>query len=135
MDRTAERRAQVVVALGRINEAWLKGTPDAINDIVDDEIAMVFPGFIGRVNGRESFVAGFRDFCENARVHSHSETDYQIDLVGNTAVATFRFDMIYERDGARYHSTGRDFWVFEDHASGWVAVWRTMLDMTEEPVN
>ena len=134
MDRTAELRAQVVAALGRINEAWLKRTPDAINDIVDDEITMVFPGFSGRVTGRESFLAGFRDFCENARVHSHSESGYQIDLVGNTAVATFRFDMIYERDGARYRSTGRDFWVFEDQAKGWVAVWRTMLDTTEEPV-
>ena len=133
MDKSG-RQSQVTAALGRINEAWLEGRPDAINDFIADGIVMVLPAFSGSMNGREAFVSGFRDFCENARIHSHSETDYHVDVVGNTAVASFRFDMIYERDGNRYRSTGRDLWVFEDQASRWLAVWRAMLDIVEEPV-
>jgi hypothetical protein len=41
--------------------------------------------------------------------------------------------MIYERDGARWRSTGRDIWTFEKTPEGWRAVWRTMLDLAEVP--
>jgi hypothetical protein len=129
-----EREAQVSATLGQINQAWLTGNPDKIHDFVADEVVIVFPGFAGSVKSREAFVAGFRDFCENARIESHTESEQHIDVVGNTAIASFRFDMIYERGGSRYRSTGRDLWVFEYRADRWLAVWRTMLDLDEEPV-
>ena len=67
-------------------------------------------------------------------VVSYAESDHQVDLAGNSAVASFRFEMVYARDGASYRSTGRDLWVFERQGDGWLAVWRTMLDLAEEPV-
>jgi hypothetical protein len=59
------------------------------------------------------------------------ESDQQIDVIGHTAVLTFRYDMLYERVGKRYRATGRDLWVFEEKDGEWLAVWRTMLDMEE----
>jgi ketosteroid isomerase-like protein len=94
---------------------------------------MAFPGFTGRIQGRDGFLAGFRDFSQNARIHEFRDHDHQVDVAGNTAVVTFRYDMVYERSGERYHSTGRDFWVFQNQGSAWIAVWRTMLDMEEKP--
>jgi uncharacterized protein (TIGR02246 family) len=129
-----ERQAQVSATLRQINQAWLTGNPDGIHDFIADEVVMMFPGFAGSVKGREAFVASFRDFGENARIESHSESDQQIDVVGNTAIVSFQFEMIYERGGSRYRSTGRDLWVFEDRANRWLAVWRTMLDLAEEPL-
>jgi hypothetical protein len=41
--------------------------------------------------------------------------------------------MVYERSGQSFRSTGRDLWVFQQQIGGWLAVWRTMLDMAEEP--
>jgi hypothetical protein len=124
--------ANVTAVLKRINEAWLEGTPDAIGDYVADNVVMVFPGFQGSFVGREAFVGGFRSFCDSARIKEHRESDFNVDLVGSTAVASFRFDMIYERGGSKYRSAGRDLWVFEDRAGRWVAVWRTMMDLVEE---
>jgi hypothetical protein len=63
---------------------------------------------------------------------SHSETQFHIDVIENTAVASFGFDMTYERGGSSYRSAGRDLWVFENQAGRWVAVWRTMTDLIEE---
>lgn len=37
--------------------------------------------------------------CENARVPEFQDHDYETDVVGDTAVVTFRYDMIYERSG------------------------------------
>ena len=116
----------------RINRVWLDGNVDDLAPMVAPDIVMVFPGFSGRIKGREQFLAGFRDFCENARVHEFQDRDYEHDVVGDTAVVTFRFDMIYERSGERYRSTGRDLWVFRGQDSGWIAVWRAMLEIQEQ---
>jgi nuclear transport factor 2 (NTF2) superfamily protein len=118
--------------MARINKAWLDGQVDALAPLVHPEIIMVFPGFTGRIQGREAFLAGFRDFCHAARVHDFREHDEQVDVVEDTAVVSFRYEMVYERSGERFRSTGRDLWVFQQQGGVWKAVWRTMLDMDEK---
>jgi uncharacterized protein (TIGR02246 family) len=126
------RHEAVSSAMQRINRTWLDGNVEALVPMVDADIVMVFPGFTGRTQGREQFLAGFRDFCENARVHEFQNHDYATDVVGDTAVVTFRYDMIYERSGERCRASGRDLWVFRDQDGRWTAVWRAMLDMQEQ---
>jgi len=41
--------------------------------------------------------------------------------------------MVYERSGERSRATGRDLWVFVRQGGEWVAIWRTMLDLAEQP--
>ena len=93
---------------------------------------MVFPGFSGRVTGREALVSSFVDYCRNARTLEFRENERQIDVAGDVAVASFSFVMVYEREGAKYRSTGRDLWVFSNQRGVWLAVWRTMLNVAEE---
>ncbi len=118
----------------QINQAWLDGRIDDLAQMVHPEIVMVFPEFAGRVEGRDALIAAFNDFSQNAQIHEFSEEDHHIDLIGNTAVASFKYDMVYERSGERYHTTGRDLWVFELHDGEWLGVWRTMLDTEESPI-
>jgi len=46
--------------------------------------------------------------------------EHQVDVAGDTAVVTFRYDMVYERSGERFHSTGRDLWVFQNQGGAWI---------------
>jgi ketosteroid isomerase-like protein len=117
----------------QINSAWLEGRIDDLARMVHPEIVMVFPGFAGRIKGREQFLEGFRDFSQNAGILEFREHDLNADVAGNTAVVSFRYEMIYERSGNRYRSTGRDLWVLQNHNDEWIGVWRTMLDMNERP--
>jgi prepilin-type processing-associated H-X9-DG protein len=123
----------VAETMRRINQAWLDGHVEDLASMVHPEMVMVFPGFAGRMQGREAFLAGFRDFCQNAKVHSFREDDHQVDVAGSVAAVTFRYEMVYERSRQRFRSTGRDLWVFQSHNKAWVAVWRTMLDVAESP--
>jgi uncharacterized protein (TIGR02246 family) len=123
----------VAAALRRINQAWLGGRPDEIARLIHPEMVMVYPGFSGRGQGRAAIVAGFVDFCSNARVHSYREGDAQVDVAGDTAVVNYTFEMVYERSGERYQATGRDLWVFTRHGGEWLGAWRTMLDLAEKP--
>ena len=118
-------------AMRHINKAWLNGRVEDLAPMVHAEMVMVFPGFAGRVQGREAFLAGFSDFCQNATVHEFREHDRHVDIAGDVAVVTFRYEMVYERSGKRHRSTGRDLWVFQQQGKAWIAVWRTMFDMDE----
>ena len=71
----------------------------------------------------------------DARIVSYHEHDHQVDLIADMAVASFGFEMIYEREGSGFRARGRDLWVFASQAGGWLACWRTMLDLHEEPAS
>jgi hypothetical protein len=130
---THESREAALQRLLRINRIWLDGEVEALAPLVDANVVMVFPRFTGRVQGREEFLAGFRDFCANARVHEFHDHGYETDVIGDTAVITFQYEMIYERSAERYRATGRDLWVLQDRDGNWVAVWRAMLELHELP--
>jgi hypothetical protein len=123
----------VAAAMRAINQAWLGGRVDEMAPAVHPEIVMAFPGFSGQMRGREPFLAGFRDFVQNAAIENYRELDQQIDVVGGTAVITFTYEMLYTRSGERYRVTGRDLWVFQRQSAQWIAVWRTMMDLSESP--
>jgi hypothetical protein len=125
--------AEGSAAMQRINRTWLEGRPEDLAPMLHPEITMVIPGFSGRVRGRDAIVAGFVDFCGNATIHEYREADHQTDVIGDTAVTTFTYEMVYERAGQRSRASGRDLWVFAREGGEWIAVWRTMLDLAEQP--
>jgi hypothetical protein len=84
-------RAEVAAVIERINRAWLDRRPADLGPLFHPALTMVLPGFSGRVEGREANVAGFTDFCTHATVHEYRERDQQIDVFGDTAVATFAY--------------------------------------------
>ena len=124
-------REQVSKALTRINDAGFGCDLEQLAELLDDRVVMVFPGFKGRAEGKAAMLSGFQDFCRNARLMEFSESERQVDVVGDVAVASLRFEVSYERGGHSYRSTGRDMWVFVRSDGEWKAVWRTMLDMSE----
>jgi ketosteroid isomerase-like protein len=125
------KRENAATAMRLINRAWLDGRVEDLAAIVHPEVVIALPEFSGTIQGREEFLAGFRDFRQNASIQEFREHDLHVDVAGETAVVTFRYDIFYQRSGQRYRATGRDLWVFQQHGKGWIAVWRAMLDMEE----
>lgn len=126
-------RKQVSAALTQIVQAGMSGDIGGLARLLHDDVIMVFPGFRGQARGRAAMLGGFEDFTGHATVHDHEESDEQIDVVGDAAVGSYRFEITYTRCGIKYRSTGRDLWVFHRSEDRWLAVWRTMLDVEEEP--
>ena len=128
---TNQAVSDVVESMNRINQAWLAGRIDDMAPMIHPDVIMVVPGFAGRAQGRDPFLKGFREFYQSATIQEFRETERAVDVVGDTAVVSFLFAMVYERNGGHYRATGRDFWVFHREAAEWVAVWRTMFDLDE----
>jgi len=123
----------VSAAMQRINRAWLENRSEELGPLFHPDIIFVFPGFVGRLQGREAMVASFVDFCRNTTIHEYREANHEADIVGDTAVASFTYEMVYEQSGKRNRATGKDVWIFARDGAEWIAVWRTMLDTDEEP--
>lgn len=126
-------RESAEAAMRQINASWIDGRVDDMAPLVHPDVVLVVPGFSGTVQGRDSFLAGFHDFCQSAAIENFHEHDHRVDVAGNTAVVTFKYEMVYKRSGERYRATGRDLWVFHKEDKAWIAVWRAMLDMAEHP--
>jgi Domain of unknown function (DUF4440) len=131
--QSQDMRDVVSAAMQRINRTWLDGRSEDLVPLLHPDMTLVFPGFAGRAEGREAIVAGFADFCANATVHEYHEANHYADVIGDTAVVSFTYEMLYERSGKRSRATGRDLWVFARQGGEWIAVWRTMLDLAEQP--
>ena len=124
----------VLDAMTAINRTWLERRPQELASRFHPDITIVFPGFQGRTRGRDAAVAGFVEFCAAAEVLEYREVDPQAEVVGDTAVVSVRYEMLYTLGGTRYQAAGRDLWVFARHGEDWLAVWRTMLETTEQAV-
>ena len=122
---------EVHKTLSAINNAWRNCRTEEMKSYLHPNIVMKLPGFSQDIKGRKALIDGFNEFCTNAQVLEYSESDEQINVIGNCAVVSFKFEMIYEREKYRDKSTGRDLWIFETQGKNWVAVWRTMLDVNE----
>jgi ketosteroid isomerase-like protein len=120
-------------AMDRINQVWLHGDIADLETLMHPDVVMVFPGFAGSVRGRNELIAGFHDFRNSAAIRDFRDEDRLVNVAGNTAVVSFRYEMLYERSGDRFRATGRDLWVFQKQTGMWIAVWRTTLDMDEQP--
>jgi len=119
----------------QLNDAWVKGHPEELASLFSEEIVMVRPDFAQRTKGRSACVASYADFCTQADIQELKLGDLAIDVFGDTAVATYSYDIAYEMGGERFKDRGRDLFVFNRSNGKWQAVWRTMIISQPESVN
>ena len=111
----------------QINAAWTQGQPERLQAYFHEAMVIVPPGFQDRVEGRSACVESYREFVQSATVQRYHESSPDIDIVGDTAVATYRFEIVYTIDTTDFQEAGRDVFVFARSAGTWLAVWRTVI--------
>jgi hypothetical protein len=125
--RRGDQRDEVAATLRRISAAWTSAQPEQADEFLDLDAVFVQPGFDARLEGRDAVIASYREFLEASLVHVYEEHDLQVDVVGATAVATYRFRIDWESEGVRHDDHGHDLFVFARVDDGWRAVWRTLI--------
>lgn len=130
---TGDERDAVAGALRRINDAWISSNPRDMRDFLDPDVVFVQPGFAARTEGRDAAIRGYMEFVASAVVHAYAESELTVDLLGHTAVASYRFEIAYETEGKRVVESGRDLFVFDRSGTRWRAVWRLLLPDASRP--
>lgn len=110
-----------------ITAAWRGGRVDELHRFYRPDVVFAQPGFGGRLEGREVCVESYREFLNVATVHDYAEDEPVIDLLGDVAVGTIRFEVDYELEGVRHRETGHDVLVLVRDGDSWRVAWRTLV--------
>ena len=129
-------QSEILVALQRLSESWRNRRYDELRDCFHEAAVMVAPGFAGQVVGREAVVESYREFMDRSTLDSYSEEPATIEAFENTAIAHYRWEMVWTSGGKQDRAAGHDLFVLaRGHESGrWKAVWRTMVFGQESSV-
>jgi ketosteroid isomerase-like protein len=119
-----------------INDSWLSKTPDKIPKILADcfHEDMMIKGcnLETLASGREACVRSYIDFVKQAKISAFSQNEPEIQVVGDTAIATYGWNITYTLDDKEYRESGHDVFVFSRRHGKWLAIWRAMLTEPQE---
>jgi hypothetical protein len=113
--------------LNRINEAWLEGHTESLNECFHDEVVVKGPDFQEMARGRDACVKSYADFIRMAVVKEFRASEPSIDLLGKVAVVTAPWAISYRMNHRDYLESGRDLLVLIREDCGWRVVWRAVL--------
>ncbi|MDH4276192.1 MAG: nuclear transport factor 2 family protein [Gammaproteobacteria bacterium] len=115
---------QVVHAL---NEDWTRHRGANLKRFFHPRMVAITATDARRLQGREACMASWRAFAEGAEIDTWAEHDPRIDIFGDTAIATYYYELVFRMQGHDYHVKGRDmvtlvrdfdnWWVVADHFS------------------
>jgi hypothetical protein len=113
----------------KINQLWVGGNAEELSEFFHEDMVIVGPDLKMMGAGREDCVRGYIDFGNQARVLKYVESDFKINVWGNTARVDYGFEITYEMSGQKCHDTGRDLFIFskDDNEGKWLAVWRMLV--------
>ncbi len=122
-------RQEIERLIGEINRAWLQGRPEDLAELFHEDMIIVKPEFAGRVEGRAACVASYRHFLDSTAVSHFEAGEVAVDSWGETAVASYRFEIAYIKAGPLHREAARDLFVFARREGRWWAVWRTVVPL------
>ncbi|MBI4718749.1 MAG: DUF4440 domain-containing protein [Planctomycetes bacterium] len=122
-----EDQSAVRQVVKRLNLAWQHGHFQDLTDCFHPRCTISIPWSGLRCEGRERCVQSYVDFTAAADITRYAESEPIVDVIGDTAVAVFEWDMEWTVTSGPQRETGFDVWVFTREAGKWCAVWRTQV--------
>ena len=77
--------------------------------------------------GEKAAIASYEDFARSTQLVKCEIAEPQIDLVGDTAIASYPWTISYLLEGRRYDESGREIVVLMRDEVRWLVRWRTLL--------
>lgn len=124
-------REEIVRILRAVNAAWTKGDTDDLNKYFHEDMIIARPDFGIHGEGRNACVDSYKKFASMANIQGLKESQHVVLVWGDTAVASYKFEVDYELDGQAHQDAGYDLFVFARQKGTWLAVWRTILPAPE----
>ena len=125
----------------QLSAAWQARRYDELATLLADDMVFALPDFGGRLEGGAAVVASYREFMERITLTAYREDAPTIDVWGDTAVVSYRWEMAWLAGGVANDESDYDVFVFRRMANSdagtepWLAVWRTMTFEPARPAS
>src|SRR5262249_1715673 len=103
---------------------WREGRPEDVASLFHRDVVMDSADGLVPCRGREAMVRSFVEYTRAVDTLHFRETDHAVHVVGDTAVVSYGFEVIYDGEGKRHDETGRERLVFVLDGGRWSAIWR-----------
>ncbi|HTG62445.1 MAG TPA: nuclear transport factor 2 family protein [Terriglobia bacterium] len=120
-------REQIRNFLSRMNEAWLKGYTERLNESFHDDVVVKGPDLQEMGRGREACVKSYTDFIRLATVREFKASEPVIDLFDNMAVAIYPWEIRYRMNNQDHSESGHELLVLTRQKGKWQVAWRMVL--------
>ncbi len=107
------------------NAAWFDGRPREVASLFAADAVFVAPDLETVVSGRDAIVQSYVDYVEHVPTHAFDVHATNIQVVGETAVATYTFTVRYTLEGTPHIEDGVETMVFANRDGDWRCIWRT----------
>jgi hypothetical protein len=131
----SEEKEEIRSLLRAINRAWVEGQPEKLNDYFHEDMVIAQPGGPVYGRGKKKSVESYKDFLSRANIIKFKDAEPQIEIWDNTAVASYSFELTYTLDGKELNDSGVDLFIFSRRGDRWLAVWRALLPLPENPTS
>jgi ketosteroid isomerase-like protein len=120
-------REELRRVLAAMSAAWQGRRYDSLAQVFADNMVFALPASSARLEGARAVVESYREFMDRVTLTEYREEDPCIDIWGDTAVVTYRWEMAWLAGNVPNREAGHDVFVFRrDPGAPWRAVWRTM---------
>jgi ketosteroid isomerase-like protein len=120
---TKKITADILATLHAMNRCWTAGwNEEEFRSYIHPDAVAIVPTTPGRLEGREAYVAGWREFAEAAVVHEWKETDHKVQLYagGKCAVVTNFFSITFAMGTVKQTMQGRDMYFLVKEGRRWL---------------
>ena len=118
---------EVKGVLKAVNGAWSSGKPEDLKDYFHDDIVIVSPELKILGAGKENCIQSYIDFLDRSRVIEYTDTDPEIRIFEDTAIAFCRYTISWETGGKFLKEEGQELYVFTKQNAQWLVVMRKLM--------
>jgi ketosteroid isomerase-like protein len=122
MDDTARIR-EIETMVREMNRCWTAGWhEEQFRKYIHPDAVAVVPTTPGRLEGRDAYIAGWREFAEAAVIHEWKETDHKVQIYagGKCAVVTYFFSIMFAIGTVKQTMQGRDMFFVVKEGRKWL---------------
>ncbi|OPX64148.1 MULTISPECIES: nuclear transport factor 2 family protein [unclassified Methanoregula] len=113
----------ILKTINAVNRSYTDGWhEEEFRRYIHPDIVAVFPDSPGRIEGKEAYVAEWRDFCSTAVVIRRQETAHRVSIFsgGKASVVTYLFSVTFVMDGREQTMLGRDMFFLVREGRKWL---------------
>lgn len=121
--KDAEQIREIETTLREMNRIWTEAWDEKkFWEYIHPDAVAIVPTTSGRLEGRDQYVAGWRDFAGMARIHEWNESGFRIAIyaAGQCAVATYFFTIRFAVAGIEQVMKGRDMFFLVKEQDRWL---------------
>jgi ketosteroid isomerase-like protein len=125
MTGDAAKAREIEETIREMNHCWTESwNEEEFRNYIHEDAVAVVPTTPGRLEGRDAYVAGWRNFVLMARVLEWRETGYRVQLycAGTCAVVTYLFTIRFSAAGVVQEMRGRDMLFVVNEQGRWQVV-------------